>query len=294
MVQGLGGADRAIIGNKGTYFFGAAENSREINPAIYHTGRIDGRQYAGPAPVSRISARSAITNPATTPITIAAVLNLEKRFGNGLSVLANYTFSKKIDDLRLDESVQPRLRLRACRARTCRTTSSSRTCGRSRTSTSAAPRALFERLDGELDRDLAKRISVLGDQRPGQLVHRRRTATAPISWAARRPGFRAARTARWWRSTSTPRSSWRTRSGRSATPERAFCGAQRSSIRTSGLLKNTNIKEQRRLQFRAEFFNMFNNVNFNAPTSNVASAQFGRITSALDPRIVQFGVKLLF
>ena len=49
-----------------------------------------------------------------------------------------------------------------------------------------------------------------------------------------------------------------------------------------------------RLQFRAEFFNIFNNVNFNAPNSNVSSAQFGRITSALDPRIVQFGVNCSF
>ena len=48
------------------------------------------------------------------------------------------------------------------------------------------------------------------------------------------------------------------------------------------------------MQFRAEFFNIFNNVNFNAPNSNVASAQFGRITSALDPRILQFGLKMLF
>jgi len=30
------------------------------------------------------------------------------------------------------------------------------------------------------------------------------------------------------------------------------------------------------------------------PSSNVSSAQFGRITSALDPRILQFGLKLLF
>ena len=60
------------------------------------------------------------------------------------------------------------------------------------------------------------------------------------------------------------------------------------------LLKVTNLTGQVGLQFRAEFFNIFNNVNFNAPNSNVSSAQFGRITSALDPRIVQFGVKLLF
>jgi hypothetical protein len=60
------------------------------------------------------------------------------------------------------------------------------------------------------------------------------------------------------------------------------------------MLKVTNITERIGLQLRAEFFNIFNNVNFNAPNSNVSSAQFGRITSALDPRILQFGVKLLF
>ena len=60
------------------------------------------------------------------------------------------------------------------------------------------------------------------------------------------------------------------------------------------LLKVTTISQTIGLQFRAEFFNIFNNVGFNAPNSNVASAQFGRITSALDPRIIQFGVKLLF
>ena len=60
------------------------------------------------------------------------------------------------------------------------------------------------------------------------------------------------------------------------------------------LLKVTNLTNTVGLQFRAEIFNIFNNVNFNAPTSNASSAQFGRITSALDPRILQFGVKLLF
>jgi hypothetical protein len=60
------------------------------------------------------------------------------------------------------------------------------------------------------------------------------------------------------------------------------------------LLKVTNVTQRVGVQFRAEFFNLFNNVNFNAPNSNVSSAQFGRITSALDPRIIQFGLKLLF
>jgi hypothetical protein len=60
------------------------------------------------------------------------------------------------------------------------------------------------------------------------------------------------------------------------------------------LLKVTNVTNRVGLQFRAEVFNIFNNVNFNAPNSIVSSAQFGRITTALDPRILQFGVKLLF
>jgi len=63
-----------------------------------------------------------------------------------------------------------------------------------------------------------------------------------------------------------------------------------------GVLKNTRITERTRLQFRAEFFNLFNNVNLRLPNSNVSSAQFGRITAVVDDsqRIVQFGLKLDF
>ena len=49
------------------------------------------------------------------------------------------------------------------------------------------------------------------------------------------------------------------------------------------------------LQFRAEFFNLFNTVNFNNPNTTVnTAATFGRITGAQDPRIMQFGLKFLF
>jgi hypothetical protein len=56
--------------------------------------------------------------------------------------------------------------------------------------------------------------------------------------------------------------------------------------------KRTGITERVNTEFRAEFFNIFNNVNFNLPNANQSSAQFGRITSALDPRIIQFGFKV--
>jgi hypothetical protein len=59
----------------------------------------------------------------------------------------------------------------------------------------------------------------------------------------------------------------------------------------------TNPKGERwgRLQFRAEIFNVLNRVNFGQPTTTLnAGANFGRITSAGSPRIVQFGLKYLF
>jgi len=54
------------------------------------------------------------------------------------------------------------------------------------------------------------------------------------------------------------------------------------------------LKERMRFQFRAEFFNLFNRVNFNNPASSLTGAGFGRITGAGDPRIGQLALKFLF
>lgn len=51
--------------------------------------------------------------------------------------------------------------------------------------------------------------------------------------------------------------------------------------------------EHMQLQFRAEFFNVFNRANFLDPTTSVASS-FGQIRSAHDPRIGQLALKLSF
>ncbi len=59
-------------------------------------------------------------------------------------------------------------------------------------------------------------------------------------------------------------------------------------------VKNTVIAEKYTVQFRAEFFNIFNTVRLNAPNANRSAAQFGRITSAADPRILQFALKFAF
>jgi hypothetical protein len=61
-----------------------------------------------------------------------------------------------------------------------------------------------------------------------------------------------------------------------------------------GVIKNTNIAERTKVQFRAEFFNVFNNVNFNNPGNTVCTPAFGKITSARDPRILQLMLRLMF
>ncbi|MBL8294110.1 MAG: TonB-dependent receptor, partial [Bryobacterales bacterium] len=58
--------------------------------------------------------------------------------------------------------------------------------------------------------------------------------------------------------------------------------------------KDTAIGERKRVEFRAEFFNMTNTPNFGQPTADIANANFGRITSARAARQVQLGLKFYF
>mgnify|MGYP001292903428 CR=1 FL=1 len=61
-----------------------------------------------------------------------------------------------------------------------------------------------------------------------------------------------------------------------------------------GLFKQIPIFEGHSLQFRSEFFNLFNQANLGLPNSNLQSPQFGRINSAGSPRIIQFALKYAF
>ena len=69
------------------------------------------------------------------------------------------------------------------------------------------------------------------------------------------------------------------------------------------------IGERMKLEFRAEFFNIFNHTNFTnpnvinngngtfsggAPGTNINSPRFGQITSTFDPRIIQLALRLSF
>jgi hypothetical protein len=57
-------------------------------------------------------------------------------------------------------------------------------------------------------------------------------------------------------------------------------------------LKSFIISEHRQIQFRGDFFNLFNNVSYNPPDPTVTNATFGVITSALPGRNIQLALKL--
>jgi hypothetical protein len=95
-------------------------------------------------------------------------------------------------------------------------------------------------------------------------------------------------------------------------PKGTFGNAGRNTVIGPGaniadfsLLKSTRINERINLQFRSEFFNIFDHPNLSLPTVAVNSSSFGPIASTVDvsngnplgdggPRLVQFALKLVF
>lgn len=85
------------------------------------------------------------------------------------------------------------------------------------------------------------------------------------------------------------------------TPADSVRGPGRDNWNLS-LFKNFVLNEERgsNLQFRAEFFNIWNHTQFvgNAVqggiSTNYGASNFGQVTSAYDPRIIQLALKLYF
>jgi hypothetical protein len=60
------------------------------------------------------------------------------------------------------------------------------------------------------------------------------------------------------------------------------------------LLKSIKFTESKELQLRLEAFNLFNHAQFQNPSGEINSSEFGIVTSARDGRILQLGLKILF
>ena len=62
----------------------------------------------------------------------------------------------------------------------------------------------------------------------------------------------------------------------------------------AGMFKDFRINESKRFEIRWEVFNSLNHPNFSNPTASLASSNFGRITTAGNPRIMQLAGKFYF
>ena len=60
------------------------------------------------------------------------------------------------------------------------------------------------------------------------------------------------------------------------------------------IAKTFRYKEKYTAQFRAEIFNLMNHANFGYPNLVADTTAFGTISTALDPRVSQFALKIGF
>jgi hypothetical protein len=77
--------------------------------------------------------------------------------------------------------------------------------------------------------------------------------------------------------------------------------AGRNTVRGPGFartdlsfFKNIDMRAGHRIQLRVEAFNLFNQTRFGQPGNQIGTANFGRITSSEDGRIIQLAAKYSF
>jgi hypothetical protein len=105
-----------------------------------------------------------------------------------------------------------------------------------------------------------------------------------------------------WTTTYGPGGLYMDTSAFAAPPQFSFGNLGRNAVRGPGFVnfdlgafKNFAITERVRLQYRSEFFNAFNNVNFSNPGGSFGTPNFGRSLGTQNPqRSIQMGLKLYF
>jgi hypothetical protein len=84
------------------------------------------------------------------------------------------------------------------------------------------------------------------------------------------------------------------RAGLIGTVPRNLIELPRSQNWNLSLMKRTVVTEQVKIQFRAEVFNLFNHPNFRTVQTSASASNFGFLTETDDPRVFQFGLKVIF
>jgi hypothetical protein len=77
-------------------------------------------------------------------------------------------------------------------------------------------------------------------------------------------------------------------------PRNFFRGPARTNFDLAFAKKTALYRERLNMEFRAEFFNIFNIVQFRNPDTTITDGTFGQILNTYDPRIIQFAVRFTF
>ncbi len=251
----------AYVGSKGNHLLMSAE----ANPGIYgRPGALNQRRplYPDFGPITDMSSRGNSTYHAMQ-------VTANKRFTQGLSVQANYTWSKLMDDASGDGDL-PNNPFN------------------------------FHENRGRSNFDLPHRfvgsfiwqLPILKG-RPALLRH------TLGGWETN--GIIQLQSGRWLTITSGRVSRYFNTAAFAQNPAGTFGTAGKNILAGPGqatvdfgVIKSFALREAWRLQFRAEMFNLLNRVNLGNPNTNASSAQFGQITSAGAPRVIQLALRLQF
>lgn len=282
------------VGNKGTHLGGSDnfKSRREINPAIYVPGDSTVRNIQDRR-IHRDFSSVSIVNSGHNSHYHGLQLTLEKRFSRGVSLLSNYTWSKTIDDFGWTNPFDRAFDRGISDDDVAHVFKFS---GIWQLPRAGVQPAVGKILNGwELSSNLIWRGGFPYTVRSGRDnsltgVNRDRPdyIGGEADLASDRP--HAELIERWFDTNRFVQNA----PGTFGNLGKNTMRGPRFFNTDLAVIKNTQITERVRLQFRSEFFNVFNNVNFGQPNANLSSGSFGRITSAFDPRVIQLALKLGF
>jgi hypothetical protein len=280
----------AYVANKGTYLGG----SRPENPAVY----IPGASTVGNTQQRRVYPNYGTISRGESghnSLYQSLQLNAEKRFARGLSILTNYTWSKTLESTYGPNPFDPR-RERALHGDDIPHNFKF-------SNVWDVPRL---RVTGGADKILngwqVNSIIVWQSGFPFGVSSGRDNSFTGGTDRAQFIGSGSAQLS-YDRPHGEMVQRWFDTSAFTVNPVGTFGNSGRNILRGPrffhsdlGVLKVTQVTERVGMQFRAEFFNLFNNVNFRLPNNNVSAGQFGQITQVVEDnqRIIQFGLKILF
>lgn len=286
----------AYAGSKGTRLF----SGRELNPAIYQVGATTATTNQRRALASLGYGNMTLVEPVSNSTFHSLQLTTERRFSKGFSLLANYVWSKSIDDGSANKGnsvshtnpfnngfdkgpsdfdhthVFTASGLWELPVRFDRKIANTLLGGWNLTSIatlqSGYPFTAGSGVDNARSGTGGQRADLIGDPYISGNRSRDDVILQYLSRAAFAPN-----------ALGTFGNLGRNR----------FRGPGLASL-DMGLHKSFRITERVNTQFRFEAFNAINKVNLSNPTSAQNSGNFMRITSAGEPRILQFALRLSF